>query len=113
VLAGFAVQRTEYSSTTVPLGVQRIAAGLLDADVMIFKFKKTRLTVSASLFSAFSEPSRGRRYFNTNASYFLKIIGNLDWNVSFYGNWDTRPPATFSGSDYGTNSGLAWTFGSK
>jgi len=113
VLAGLALQTTEYSSTIVPLNAQRVAAGLLDADLMIFKFKKTDLSVNASLFSAFSEPSRGRIYFNTNVSYYLKIIGNLKWNISFYGNWDSRPPSTFSGSDYGVNSGLSWTFGGK
>ena len=30
-----------------------------------------------------------------------------------YGNWDNRPPANFSGSDYGSSSGLSWTFGIK
>jgi len=37
----------------------------------------------------------------------------LTWNVSFYGSWDNRPPPTFSGSDYGTSSGLGWTFGNR
>jgi len=31
--------------------------------------------------------------------------------VSFYGNWDNQPPPGFSGSDYGSSSGLSWTFG--
>jgi len=113
VLGGLALQTTEYNSVTAPLNTQKVAAGLLKTDLMIFKFKKTDLNVTASFFSAFSEPSRGRTYFNTNASYYLKIIGNLDWNISFYGNWDSRPPATFSGSDYGANSGLTWTFGGR
>jgi len=33
-------------------------------------------------------------------TYYVKLIGNLSWNVSFYGNWDNQPPASFSGSDY-------------
>jgi len=44
----------------------------------------------------FSEPAGGRKYFNTNASHLLKIIGVLEWNVSFYGNWDSGPPVAFS-----------------
>ena len=111
ILGGLALQETKYTPTAVLLGAQRVAAGFLNADLRIFRFKKTNLTISASLFSAFSDPSRGRVYFNTNASYYLKVVGNLDWNISFYGNWDSRPPAAFSGSDYGANSGVSWTFG--
>jgi hypothetical protein len=48
---------------------------------------------------------------NTNASFYVKLLGDLKWNASFYGNWDNRPPPSFSGSDYGTSSGLSWTFG--
>jgi hypothetical protein len=58
-----------------------------------------------------SDPGRVR--FNTNASYYIKIVSNLKWNLSFYGNWDNRPPPGFAGSDYGTSSGLSWTFGLK
>jgi len=58
---------------------------------------------------ALSEPGHVR--FNTNISYFVKIFGDLKWNTSFYGNWDNRPPPGFSSSDYGTSSGVSWTFG--
>jgi hypothetical protein len=50
-------------------------------------------------------------FINTNATYYIKITGDLSWNVSFYGNWDNQPPARYSGSDYGTSSGLSYTFG--
>jgi hypothetical protein len=43
----------------------------------------------------------------------VKLFSNLKWNVSFYGNWDNRPPPNFSGSDYGSSSGLSWTFGNR
>jgi hypothetical protein len=48
-----------------------------------------------------------------NASYYIKLTGKLSWNVSFYGNWDNRPPDGLSGSDYGSSSGLSWTFGNR
>jgi hypothetical protein len=51
--------------------------------------------------------------FKTNATYYLKLFGKVDWNLSFYGSWDTKPPPTFSGSDYGSSTGLSWTFGNK
>jgi hypothetical protein len=45
--------------------------------------------------------------------YYLKLWSNLTFNLSLYGNFDTRPPEGLSGSDYGFSSGLGWTFGSK
>jgi hypothetical protein len=77
----------------------------------VFRFSKTNLTVSAALLTALSQP--GRVYFNTNASYYVKLFSNLKWNASFYGNWDNRPPAGFSGSDYRSTSGISWTYGLK
>jgi hypothetical protein len=43
----------------------------------------------------------------------LKLFGTINWNLSFYGNWDTQPPSGTSGNDYGINSGLSWTFGNQ
>ena len=111
VLGGFAWQRTRYSQSIVPAGTQDIAAGVVALNAKLFKFNKTNLTVTASLFPGISQP--GRLYSNLNVSYYIKITGNLFWNASFYGNWDNQPPPTFSGSDYGTSSGLSWTFGNK
>jgi hypothetical protein len=82
---------------------------MIAADIKLFTFKKTNLGATTILLPAFSDPGRVR--FNTNATYYLKLFSNLSWNLSFYGNWDNRPPAGFSGSDYGTSSGLSWTFG--
>jgi Protein of unknown function, DUF481 len=111
VLGGFAWQDTNYQPSIIPVGTQNLAAAVIAADVNLFRFNKTNLSVTATLFPALSEPGRVR--FNTNATYYIKLISNLSWNVSFYGNWDNRPPAGFSGSDYGSSSGLAWTFGLK
>jgi hypothetical protein len=79
--------------------------------VQLYRFNKTNLTLNALLLPAVSEP--GRVFFTTNASYYIKITGNLSWNISFYGNWDNRPPGNLPGSNYGTSSGLSWTFGSS
>jgi hypothetical protein len=84
---------------------------MLAGNVKLFKFNKTNLSVTASVFPALSQP--GRVYTNLNVAYYIKIVSNLSWNASFYGNWDNQPPPTFSGSDYGTSSGLSWTFGNR
>jgi hypothetical protein len=86
-------------------------AALIYAEAKLFKFSKTNLGATATLLPAVSDPGRIR--LNTNVSYYIKLISNLKWNVSFYGNWGNRPPPGFSGSDYGTSSGISLTFGLK
>ena len=111
LLGGLAWQNTAYRATTQSLGSQSVATAVVGADMRFFRFNKTNLGISAIVLPALSQP--GRAFVDTNASYYIKLFSNLTWNISFYGNWDTRPPANFSGSDYGTSSGLGWTFGNK
>jgi hypothetical protein len=111
VLGGIAWQSTKYQPSVVPLGTQNLAAAVIAANFSFFRFSKTNLTATATLFPDLTQP--GRVQFTTNTTYYVKLVGNLSWNLSFYGNWDNRPPVGFSGSDYGSSSGLSWTFGLK
>ena len=111
VLGGFAWQNTEYNQSALPSSTQNLAAALLAGEVKLFKFNKTNVDFAGVLFPVLTDP--GRVKFNMNATYYVKITGDLSWNISFYGNWDNQPPPHFSGSDYGTSSGLSWTFGMK
>jgi hypothetical protein len=111
VTGGVAWQSTDYKQTVVTPSGQNVAAALISARARLFKFSKTTLDANAVLLPALSDPGRVR--FNTNASYYIKLFSNLKWDLSFYGNWDNRPPPGFSGSDYGTSSGISWTFGLK
>jgi len=108
---GPAWQHTDYKTSAVPINTHDVAAAIFYCQAQFFSFSKTNLDITAALLPALSDP--GRLRFNTNASYYIKIVSNLKWNVSFYGNWDNRPPLGFAGSDYGTSSGLSWTFGLK
>jgi len=108
VLAGFVGQNTEYQQNIVS---QNLASGLIAANLQFFRFNKTNGNLNAVLMPVFSEPDRVK--FNMNATYYIKLTGNLSWNFSFYGNWDSRPPGDLPGSDYGSSSGLSWTFGNK
>src|SRR6516162_5988230 len=109
VLGGFAWQNTRYSEINGPVKTQNLtqnlATRLIAGEVRLFKFNKTNLDFTGALYPALNQP--GRVKFNTNATYYIKITGNLSWNVSFYGNWDNQPPLHFQGSDYGTSSGLS------
>jgi hypothetical protein len=111
VVGGLAWQNARYKTYTAEQGTQNAAAALVAAELKVFKFKKTDLDISALVLPGISEPGRVRT--NTNATYYIKLFGDLSWNVSFYGNWDNQPPPTLSGSDYGTSSGLSWTFGNR
>ena len=111
VLGGFAWQNARYKSYTASQTAQNSAAALVMAELQIFRFKKTNLNISAIILPEISEPGRVRT--NMNASYYIKLFSDLSWNFSFYGNWDNQPPPTLSGSDYGTSSGLSWTFGNR
>ncbi len=111
VLGGFAWQNTNYHQSALAQGSQNVGTAMVAADVKLFRFNKTNLSLTASAFPALSTP--GRVFATMNASYYVKIFSNLTWNISFYGNWDNQPPFHFSGSDYGTSSGLGWTFGNR
>jgi hypothetical protein len=109
VMAGGGWQGTNYVPSAAAGRTQDLAVGLLVANLELFSFKKTNLDVNASLAPALTE---GSRYFSrVNVAYYLKIFGKIDWNISFYGSWDTNPPAQLQSSDYGTSTGLSYTFG--
>ena len=111
VLGGMAWQRTDYKQPVIAPSGQDVGAALIYTEVKLFRFSKTNFDATAAVLPALSDPGHVR--FNTNASYYIKLIGNLKWNISFYGNWDNRPPTGFSGSDYGTSTGLTWSYGLK
>jgi hypothetical protein len=111
VVGGLVWQRINYQQMIVPSMSQNAASGLIGSNVRLFRFNKTNLSISATLLP--STTQSGRVHFNLNTAYYVKLWSNLSWNISFYGNWDNQPPPTFSGSDYGTSSGLSWKFGNR
>jgi hypothetical protein len=111
LVGGLAWQNNHYDQSAGVAPRQNVAAALVAAQLKLFRFNKTNLDITTIAFPALSEP--GRVFVNTNATYYIKLTGDLSWNVSFYGNWDNQPPARLSGSDYGTSSGLSLTFGLK
>jgi len=110
VVGGLAWQNAQYERYTTNQGAQNAASALVAAELKVFRFKKTDLDVSTLVLPGISE---ARVRVNTNASYYIRLLGDLEWNLSFYGNWDNQPPPTLKGSDYGTSSGLSWRFGNR
>jgi hypothetical protein len=108
---GFAYQRITYGQNVLMAAPENVTSAWISGQAKLYQFDRTSLVVSASLLPALSDP--GRVHFNLNTSYYIKIWGKFNLNLSFYGNWDTQPPPGFSGSDYGTSAGLNWTFGNR
>jgi hypothetical protein len=111
VYGGFAWQKIDYQESVLPASTQKVTTALLGTQLKLFRFDKTTLTTTAILLPALSQP--GRVQFNVNTAYYVKIWGKLDWNLTFYGNWDNQPPPGFTGIDYGTTSGLSISFGNQ
>ena len=111
LVGGLVWQRTNYQPMVVRALTQNSGSALIGSELKLFRFDKTNLTVSAILLPSITDSGRVR--FNLNTTYYVKLWSNLTWNISFYGNWDNRPPPTFSGSDYGSSSGLSWKFGNR
>jgi hypothetical protein len=112
ILGGAGWQDTKYAPSIINQPTQSLGVGFVSTNFQAFSFKKTRLNLSTTVFPALTA-QKGRVFYKTNATYYVKLFSEIDWNLSFYGNWDTRPPPTFSASDYGTSIGLSWTFGNK
>lgn len=108
LFGGLAWQGTSYVPTADVSGQQNAIAGIVGTSINLFRFKKTQLTTNAQLFPLLNQPGRVR--FNINSSYAIQIVSNLWWRFTFYGNWDNRPPSNLPGSDYGTTSGIQWSF---
>ncbi|HYI93833.1 MAG TPA: DUF481 domain-containing protein [Bryobacteraceae bacterium] len=111
LLGGPGWQRTAYTSSETEQAVQKIGVFLISSSLEAFRFKKMRLAATANVIPAVTDT--GRVFINSNVSYYLKLFGKLNWNFSVYGNFDSRPPGELSGSDYGTSTGLSWSFGNR
>jgi hypothetical protein len=111
LIAGVGWQSTNYVPTSGESRRQDIAVGIFGSSLQLFTFKKTRLNFDGFVMPAFGQG--GRTFSRINSAYYLKLFGKIDWNLSVYGNWDTKPPAHLPSSDYGTSTGLSWTFGNN
>jgi hypothetical protein len=116
VLGGLAWQRATYvSAAETPLEthlLQNIGAAFVHSNLQVFSFKNTRLNVDARVIPAL-RPERGRIFTRIDVSYYVKLFGKIDWDISFYANRDTQPPAQLPSSDFGSSTGLSWTFGTR
>jgi putative salt-induced outer membrane protein YdiY len=83
------------------------AAILVGVDYSRFSFDHYRFDFDVLVHSSLTDPGRIRIDLNTGLG--LSILGdNLQWTVSFYDNFDSRPPEGLSKNDAGISTSLGW-----
>ncbi len=108
ITADLALQQTRYEPSNGSQSSLNALAAMLVVDLHLFRFKKSSFDATASVMPLLTETGRVRSYANT--AYSIQVINNLWFKISFYGNWDNRPPANFAGSDYGASSSISYSF---
>jgi hypothetical protein len=105
-LAG--VVYTEESFTTVTSPSDSNAEALLGVDYDSFRFKVGEVHMQVLVFPGLSDYGRIRT--TTNNSLMIKLTNNFHFNLTFWDNYDSRPPATAKNNELGLSSGIGWSF---
>ncbi len=73
-----------------------------------YQFDSTQFETDFKLYPSLTDPGRFRIDFNTSA--YLDLWSDLYFRLTFYQNYDSRPPVDASGSDYGVTTTFGWDF---
>jgi len=105
--AGVAFSREQYSST---VGDQPRKNAETQLQIQFSKSTFRRLQFSGTLAAYPNLTTLGRVRVAAESSLKLEIVRNLYWKLSFYENYDNRPPVSAPKNDFGTSTSLGWTF---
>jgi hypothetical protein len=106
-LAGVVYSREQYSST-VGDQPRKNAEGLLQIQFSKSTFRRLQFNGSLALHPNLT--TLGRVRVGAESSLKLEIVRNLYWKLSFYENYDNRPPVAAPKNDFGTSTSVGWTF---
>jgi putative salt-induced outer membrane protein YdiY len=101
-LAGNWEQRQDGETTS--------AEGLIRSSLDIFSYSipMTRFSANVNIFPGITES--GRLRVNTDISMRNEIVRSLFWDLSFYSNYDNRPPDGAARDDYGIVTSIGASF---
>jgi putative salt-induced outer membrane protein YdiY len=88
--------------------IQKNAELLLGAQYQLFHFSRYSLQSQMLVFPGLSDFGRVR--FTTTDTFSVKLSNNFYWNLSFWDNFDSRPPLSAQKNATGLGAGLGWTF---
>ena len=91
-------------------GPSQSAEGLISSSLEIFKhtLPVTRLSASIDVFPGITES--GRMRVNTNISLRNEVVRSVFWDLTFFSNFDNRPPDGASEEDYGIVTSIGASF---
>ena len=105
-LAGAGYTREKYSSDADQTR-QDNAEALLGLNYSWFHFDFSEFDFNVLVHPSLTDVGRVRIDLNTGLT--LSVLGdNLHWTISFYDNFDSRPPATVSKNDSGISTSIGW-----
>ena len=81
---------------------------LLGAKYQLLRFDRYNLQSYCFLFPGLSDAGRIRA--TTKTTFYVKLPNNFYTNLSFWDNYDSRPPSTAKKNELGISSGVGWTF---
>jgi hypothetical protein len=108
ILVGGAVFTSEHYNASVGQPDQKSTEGLIGARFSMFRFDSTNITAQSFVFPSITDPGRVR--IDTNVSGKVDLTHNFNLTLSFYNNFDSRPPPDVPRTDVGINLGLGWSF---
>ena len=82
--------------------------GVLGTQYQLFRFARYRLQSQFLAYPGLSDLGRVR--FTTKTTFHLKLTNNFYASVSFWDNFDSRPPFNAKGNELGISNSIGWTF---
>ena len=84
------------------------AEGLLGAQFDAYRFKFGEVHLQLMIFPGLSDYGRIRT--TTNNTLSIKLTNNFHFSLSFWDNYDSRPPVTAKNNELGLSTGIGWSF---
>jgi hypothetical protein len=84
------------------------AEAVVGANVSFFRFRTTNFVVNTNVYPSLTDLGRVR--LDLNAAVKLRLAKRLYWSLSYYLNYDSRPPQDLNGTDYGSAGSIGWKF---
>jgi hypothetical protein len=88
--------------------IENSAEAIIGAQLNFFRFRTTNFLMNTQVYPSLTDPGRVR--LDLNAAVKLRLARRLYWSVSYYLNYDSRPPQNLNGTDFGSAASIGWKF---
>lgn len=108
ILAGGTVYTRERFAPVSQLDPDQNIEALAGLQYELLRFSRYSLDSQIFIFPGLSDFGRVRA--TPTLDFNMKLENNFYTNLSFWDNFDSRPPPNSKGNEYGISSGIGWTF---